>query len=121
MTSGFYQQIKGLVVNEFYPKLMYLAPLWYLYQMPNGTNSAETVLACRKIFPRLSHSIGSRKHNKNNRSPKRARLPNIFYWYCMVFQTKDNDNNNNNNNNNNNSNNNNNNNNNNNVDDDDNN
>ena len=70
MISGFYQQIKGLVVNEFYPKLMHLAPPWYLYQMPNaGTISAETVLAWRKIFPRPAH-IGSRKHNKKNRSQK---------------------------------------------------
>ena len=69
MISGFYQQIKGLVVNEFYPKLTHLALPWYLYQMPNGTNNAETVLVWRKIFPRPAH-IGSREHNKNNRSQK---------------------------------------------------
>ena len=43
--------------------------------------------------------IGSRKHNKKLIGLKRTRQPNIFYWYCMVFQTKDNNNNNNNNNN----------------------
>ena len=62
MISGFNQQIKGLVVNEFDAKLMYLDPPWYLYRMLNGTNSAETVLACREIFPTPAH-IGS--------------------WYCM--------------------------------------
>ena len=86
MTSGFYQQIKGLVVNEFYPNLMHLAPPWYLYQMPNGTSSAETVvLACRKIFPRPAH-IGSREHNKNNRSQKN---PTAEYFLLVLHGIPD--------------------------------
>ena len=86
MISGFNQQIKGLVVNEFYPKLMHLAPPWYLYQLLNaGTIRAETVLACRKIFPRPAH-IGSRKHNKNDRSQKN---PTAEYFLLVLHGIPD--------------------------------
>ena len=86
MISGFNHQIKGLVVNEFYPKLMHLAPPWHLYQLPNaGTISAETVLACRKIFPRPAH-IGSRKHNKNDRSHKN---PTAEYFLLVLHGIPD--------------------------------
>ena len=85
MISGFHHQIKGLVVNECYHKLMHLDPPWFLYQMLNGTNSAETVSACRKIFPRPAH-IGIREHNKNNRSQK---SPTAEYFLLVLHGIPD--------------------------------